>query len=756
MSKRVFLKKNSVAFGWIMSYVLFLLLFSATVTGIYYGTKDVVAGQIESYNALRLKRTQMGIDGLISDARNTGLQFVFNTRVEYFARLSGELTDGQYYETVNIINDIKTHKAVNNNIGNIAVIFGNIDLAVTANGATDIKTYFQTQYSGDEEKYTEWKSVFENKVSEYYNSFSYTGIDGKNNENIEYIRSVSYGDPRDLSSCVVVSIGTERLFDENSDGGEAYYILNGRGGIAASSGRIADIIPERLETGEGALHKKIGNERYVISYINSKVNKWQYVSVMPETKYMGKLNYVRNTVVLGIILMLVIGIFLTWYFMKRNYAPISKLVGIFDERDSGVSEYEFLEKSIGKALSERNALNYQLDRRNLDFFKSYLTKILKGVQRDAETIRKDLADIGVTFKSNYFCAALFSYSANNKDYKRSEAVFILTNVIEELVNRHYFGNMTELDDGLTGCLINIEDEEKITILKDDLSEITETARKFIKQNFDIDFTVSAGRVAEDISAVWVSAEEAQEVLKYRQVLGISKNLMFYDEIADLTHDNYYYPVLKEQQLINFIKTGDYGGAKEITDEFFDKNFRQSGDISLTTVQCLLTNLTTTMIRAVGEMFLGSSVNITGELDPVSRLLPCKTIGEMEAETDGFLKKLCGEVAKINSDNSNWIKNDVIPYIDKEVCNPNLNIAGTAVRFNVHPVYISRLFKEKMSIGILDYINGIRIEKAKELLKNQKTNVDETALSVGYTNVRTFTRIFKKLEGITPGKYKELL
>ncbi|NOU88768.1 helix-turn-helix domain-containing protein [Paenibacillus sp. LMG 31460] len=51
------------------------------------------------------------------------------------------------------------------------------------------------------------------------------------------------------------------------------------------------------------------------------------------------------------------------------------------------------------------------------------------------------------------------------------------------------------------------------------------------------------------------------------------------------------------------------------------------------------------------------------------------------------------------------------------------------------------------------MNRIRIDQAKLLLNEQTRSLADIAQEVGYSDVTTFGRIFKKMEGITPGKYK---
>jgi AraC-like DNA-binding protein len=51
------------------------------------------------------------------------------------------------------------------------------------------------------------------------------------------------------------------------------------------------------------------------------------------------------------------------------------------------------------------------------------------------------------------------------------------------------------------------------------------------------------------------------------------------------------------------------------------------------------------------------------------------------------------------------------------------------------------------------VNTLRLEKAKRLLEEGAMTIDEIAAAVGYSNTSNFARMFKKLEGVTPGQYR---
>lgn len=113
----------------------------------------------------------------------------------------------------------------------------------------------------------------------------------------------------------------------------------------------------------------------------------------------------------------------------------------------------------------------------------------------------------------------------------------------------------------------------------------------------------------------------------------------------------------------------------------------------------------------------------------------------------------------NSDGSENIRGivaDIIEYVDGHYNNSDLNISTIADSMNKNPKYISRVFKENMGEGILDYVNRIRISKAKEIIATRLYSTEEAGLMAGYASNQTFRRAFIKVVGITPGKYMDSL
>jgi len=66
------------------------------------------------------------------------------------------------------------------------------------------------------------------------------------------------------------------------------------------------------------------------------------------------------------------------------------------------------------------------------------------------------------------------------------------------------------------------------------------------------------------------------------------------------------------------------------------------------------------------------------------------------------------------------------------------------------------FREQFGVTPLEYINQERIKLAKQLLSQKGKNITQVSILCGFADVNYFVRIFKKMEGITPGAYQACL
>jgi len=103
---------------------------------------------------------------------------------------------------------------------------------------------------------------------------------------------------------------------------------------------------------------------------------------------------------------------------------------------------------------------------------------------------------------------------------------------------------------------------------------------------------------------------------------------------------------------------------------------------------------------------------------------------------------------------------VSPFIEKALryiqknYNADLSLETIAAHALVHPSHLSRTFKKETGEAVTDYINRMRIEKAKELLAFTDMLAYEVAEAVGFKDSAYFSLVFKKIAGVSPKDFKK--
>lgn len=94
------------------------------------------------------------------------------------------------------------------------------------------------------------------------------------------------------------------------------------------------------------------------------------------------------------------------------------------------------------------------------------------------------------------------------------------------------------------------------------------------------------------------------------------------------------------------------------------------------------------------------------------------------------------------------------YIDANY-SKKITLENIAEIVDLNPVYFSVLFKKETGLNFSAYVVGIRMEKAKEMLKNTNETIAAIAGILGYKDVRYFSRLFTKTVGVKPTVYRRL-
>ena len=97
--------------------------------------------------------------------------------------------------------------------------------------------------------------------------------------------------------------------------------------------------------------------------------------------------------------------------------------------------------------------------------------------------------------------------------------------------------------------------------------------------------------------------------------------------------------------------------------------------------------------------------------------------------------------------------EAIEYIQKNYALTELSAISIAKQVNLSTSWLSTKFKDEVGVGVSDYLNSVRVQKAKQLLSQEDYMIYEVAEKVGFTSSQYFSKIFKEFAGITPNEYR---
>lgn len=770
MFKKILFKKNSILFTWLVSYMTMLLIPIIISSITYMETQKLLENEISHSNETVLKQAQQNIDVILSDMQRLLMEISYNPRIQDVLSARQSLSDLQRYTLFKAKDDLKMYQASNKYLYDFYIYFEHIDTVLSPLTISDSRQYHERLFGQTDITFEKWKNLVCGNHAGEYIPLDMHKNDGQIGSTITYIHSIPLINVGDVSANVVFILDPVQVLTSVKDIASLnegnMLILSKNDDVLASTRPInlpESIRYENLTAKQNILYNAGNKQQAIVSFIPSQVTDWKYVFIIPSRIFWGKAEYARKILLVNIALCVFVGSISAFFILRKNYTPISELLQLFKvklglQSYNQNNEYLFIRHAIDKTIDEKEAINKTLMQQNLALKSSFLARLLKGKMSNKIPIQEMLVPYDLHFYSDAFAVLLF-YIEDYEIFPEDESLdmeeniklvhFILTNVVEELINEKNKGYMVEIDEMLA-CLINLK--EDAPDWTGEVVSAVEKAQEFIKEQFHISFTVSLSNIHQTTAGIPQAYREALEAMEYKLVRGFEKIILF-EEITEIPKGKYYYPLEKEQQMINFIKTGDFDKAKLLLDEVFENNFDKI-PLSVQAAKCLMFDLVSTVIKTANESN-NCDDEFLEELDPVGHLFHCETYNDMKYEMTNLLEKFCTRLKSGDDDKNQLLINNVVDFVQEHYNDINLTVSSIAEYFGVHQSYLSKVFKEQSGEGLLDYIHRIRISKVKELLKETEMSLEGIASMAGYSSIRTFARVFKKYEGITPGQFKSL-
>ena len=211
-----------------------------------------------------------------------------------------------------------------------------------------------------------------------------------------------------------------------------------------------------------------------------------------------------------------------------------------------------------------------------------------------------------------------------------------------------------------------------------------------------------------------------------------------------------YPVELEKKLFAEVKNGDADHAVATAETYFDMVAKLHGDY--------LMNIRLKVLEFVlyAEYIAYNSGGMTYEFCDRADYLPTvMAIDDIQSLRTWFVDKMgtaSRNVSTKAAEKSQGAVEVAKNYIQNNYSR-DISLDEVSQEVNISPYYFSKIFKEDVGEGFVEYLTKIRMEKAKELLTTTERSMKEICSMVGYADPNYFSRSFKKNVGVTPTEYK---
>lgn len=122
----------------------------------------------------------------------------------------------------------------------------------------------------------------------------------------------------------------------------------------------------------------------------------------------------------------------------------------------------------------------------------------------------------------------------------------------------------------------------------------------------------------------------------------------------------------------------------------------------------------------------------------------KLIDQLKESHENYYQHLEADVVE-------QIKQYIIDHSHEEI-----SLETLSRQMGLSPIYISKLFKDKLGINYIDFLTRCRIEKAKKLMQDPNRSIKEIAIEVGYHEPNYFSKVFKKNVHVSPKEYQNTI
>ncbi len=527
--------------------------------------------------------------------------------------------------------------------------------------------------------------------------------------------------------------------------------------------KVENTRQKELEEDKGQKHEviagmwegpvKLAGRNYVaLRY--SAPSGYSYCTLLPETQLNARKMANMLTVTIFILLAAAVGLFLCWHMSVRSATPLNQLL----KQASRLTERDQEHNSVFVKLSD-------------------IFQYLAGVNSDlVEMMEEQKPYIRNAFVNRLLFGNPLSHKeedllANRMDFDRKGMVFcvlifriITLDSVEEksvdLLSTCLLSLMEMIKKEFPGSLYAATGEDQVSLImrvphknRDSIESLVEEKLLRIREELPANIAerifVYGGNVVEEMEDVYESYHNAAFAFMNEKERTESQVIWFRKNNKKMVAVFPYFEL--SVKLTRLVTSGDEQGLHDALKEIMTEYILES-NLPAWLQQILLNELQAILFHILVRLELEEQEyqKYFSELEKEHRI----PLIEQITSTLGLYRSLCALVNEKKTKEAGKMMPAILAFLDANYGDPDLSLTMVADTFQISVPYLSSLFKASAGVNFSNYVEDVRIEKAKGLLKNTSLSVGEIAVATGYSSTNSFSRAFRRVTGDSASEYRK--
>jgi two-component system response regulator YesN len=667
-------------------------------------------------------------------------------------------------EAAELSSSLQILKSTSDIIGDIAVYFPQSKQVISSYGPFSIQCYYRLSHQDNQQAYVSYLASLKEKDMMHFIVSQDIPNNKKPESNIYFYHTILMNGLSDMSPKLIIKLDTTKittminsLFSENCD---YFAIMDSKYHPIVDSGdkTLQNQIKKNILNNSNQV-QTISETSEIVTHISSIYSGIHYVTIIKKSILLNALNSSRNMVIFVIIIIICLDFIIAFYFSKKDESPIKAITNALGTKismaGSNRNVYQYIENNIKKIIEENTNISTRLRNQDTLLKSIFITRLLKGEIDDQTSFINLSNQYEIDNRQQYNCVLILYLDSvtpvmnqNTSDSREfDDTLLALVCASVEKTYGNEFSSQTVYMDGLYNIWLAFSDIKDAEV---QLEQYGTRLIKYMYSEYNVAIRIARGGIYDNFNQISLSYLEALQTLE--QLVG-SKEMIYldYSSMKKKSHKAKSRAIDLLSKFLYCLKLQDYGNAIIIIEPLFSEYL--SPHLSQELYILHKSALISIILDAVEQAQL-----LYGKPDYCNNY-QCLQIAS--SQTGMFKNAVLETIQSINNLKENYEDdglsqtiNTVKNFIDKNYSDPNLGLYMIAEHFKMNNNHLSKIFKKKFNVGILDYMNMVRINKSKELLSSSDYKILQISQKVGYISDITFIRVFKRYEGTTPGRYRD--